>query len=135
MKNYVITSGAFTEKGNFTGYTALGQRIHFHERQMKAIGVSTDADLLGKFPLYSVADVKTINPFDENGKPALDESGNLVATERLTAMSVFLSKAELVNAHVDNATIDVDIRKGIMQAGKDAGLSESAVEELASLSI
>jgi hypothetical protein len=133
MKNYVITSGAFTKKGNFTGYTALGQRIHFHERQMKAIGVTTDADL--KFPLYSVADIKTINPFDENGKPALDESGNLVATERLTATSVFLSKAELVNAHVDNATIDVDIRKGIMQAGKDAGLSESAVEELASLSI
>jgi len=35
MKNFVINNGAFTANGNFSGYTALGVRVHLHKRQME----------------------------------------------------------------------------------------------------
>lgn len=133
MKNYVIQSGAFTTNGNLTGYTALGERIHFHKRQMEAMGIKEAKDL--KFPFYAIATNKTINPFDENGKPATNADGSLKTAERLTALSAFATKEALIGAHVDSATLDVEIKKNIISVAKEAGLTDAAVDALASLSI
>jgi hypothetical protein len=46
MKNYVINNGAFTANGNFSGYTALGVRVHLHKRQMNALGWNTTEDVV-----------------------------------------------------------------------------------------
>ena len=67
MKNYVINNGSFTKAGNFSGYTALGQRVHIYQRQMEALGWSANDDV--QFPFYCIGDIREIQPVDEKGNP------------------------------------------------------------------
>ena len=120
MKNLVINNGAFTEKGNFTGYTALGERVHIYGRQMDAIGIKSTDKV--QFPLFVIADMKTIN--------TVDKDGNETENQRLTALSVFAKKEDLIQAHVDSNMLTVEIAKSVKVTASSAGLSEAEVEAL-----
>ena len=128
MKNYVINNGKFTAAGNFSGYTALGERVHIFKSQMEVIGASTDADLKDNFPIFAIAVEKPIETVDANGE--------LLKTDyRLTALSVFKSREELKKAHADSAFLDIEIKQAIAEQASKSGLSQSAIDSLLSVAI
>lgn len=129
MKNYVINNGAFTASGNFSGYTALGERVHLFGRQMQALGWSKPEDV--KFPFYCIGTTKQIGQLDANGKPVVDANGVAVTTDRLTALSAFKTREEIKQAHADAALLDVEIQQEIRNQASTAGLSQQAVDALA----
>ena len=62
-------------------------------------------------------------------------AGKSTLVDRLTATSVFKTREELVNAHVDVATIDIDIKAAIAAKASTAGLTKEAVNALLAASI
>lgn len=130
-KNYVINNGAFTANGNFSGYTALGQRVHFHKRQMESLGWSKNEDV--KFPFYSIAEDKEIGQLDANGQPVMDSNGVAVTSKRLTALSAFTTRDSIKQAHADSALLDIEIAQEIKSQASSAGLSDSAINALQSV--
>jgi hypothetical protein len=133
MKNYAIQSGSFTDNGNFSAYTALGDRVHIHKRQMESLKWTKIEDV--KFPFFAIGAVKQIGQLDENSVPKVNADGTAVLVDRLTAMSVFATKQELIDAHVDVATLGVEIASSIKAKATSAGLTEDAVNMLLSASV
>lgn len=129
-KNYVINNGSFTANGNFSGYTALGERVHLHKRQMEALEWKTNDDV--KFPFYVIATIKQIGQLGTDGKAVLDASGLPVTSDRLTALSAFKTRDAIKQAHADAALLDVEIAQEIKSQASSAGLSEATVQALAS---
>jgi hypothetical protein len=132
MKNYVINNGAFTANGNFSGYTALGVRVHLHKRQMEALEWKANADIT--FPFFCIAEVKEIGSLNADGSAVVDANGVEVKSERLTALSAFKTKAEITQAHADSKLLDVEIAQAIETQAKASGLSDSAIATLANAS-
>lgn len=128
MKNYAITSGKFTGKGNFTGYTAKGERLHVHAAQMSSLGWKSDAEV--KFPFFAIGAVKQIGQLNEDATPKVDANNQPVLVDRLTAMSVFATKVALVAAHADDATLDIEVAKAVKESAVANGLSTKEVEAL-----
>jgi hypothetical protein len=127
MKNYVINNGGFTAAGNFTGYTAMGERVHIYARQMAANNWEADEDVT--FPFYCLAIEKEIQPFDANGKP----SGETV--KRLTATSVFLTVDALAEAKGATILVEAKVNKLIAEEAVAAGLTAEAVADLLSVAV
>jgi hypothetical protein len=130
-KNFVINNGNFTANGNFSGYTALGQRVHFHKRQMESLNWKTDTDV--KFPFYSIAEDKEIGQLDANGKPLLDVNGTPVTATRLTALSAFVDRTAIKQAHADATLLDIEIAQEIKAQASSAGLTDSAINALSAI--
>ena len=122
MKNLVINNGTFSAAGNFSGYNTLGTRVHIYKRQMDALNWTSVEDI--DFPFYCIADIKTVQSTDDAGNPVGE------ASERLTALSVFKTKAEMTQAHVDNATLDMEIKKSIADEAAKVGLDTVSIEAL-----
>ena len=133
MKNYVINNGQFTANGNFSGYTALGERVHIFGRQMSALGWAKQDDV--KFPFYAIGTTKQISQLDTNGKPLVNADGTPVTADRLTALSAFKSRDEIKQAHADAALLDIEIAQEIRTQASSAGLSQQAVDALANAAI
>lgn len=125
MKNYVINNGTFTANGNFSGYTALGERVHLFGRQMQALGWSKQEDV--KFPFYAIGQMKQINQLNEKGE-------TIGTADRLTALSAFKTREDIKQAHADSALLDIEIAQEIRNQASTAGLSEQAVNALANAS-
>lgn len=126
MKNFVINNGSFTAAGNFSGYTALGERVHIYGRQMESLEWSNNSDIV--FPFYAIGALKEINNIDKDGA--------IISTDqRLTALSVFKTRQDITNAHTESAFLDVEIKKSIAEEAAKVGLSEAAIESLLSVSI
>lgn len=120
-KNYVINNGSFTANGNFSGYTALGERVHIFKRQMESLGWTSNEQV--NFPFFAIGTMKQINQ--------LDASGAVVGTsDRLTALSAFKTKEDIKQAHVDSKLLDIEIQQEINAQASSAGLSEAAVNSL-----
>lgn len=132
MKNYVINNGTFTASGNFSGYTALGERVHIFGRQIQALGWTKPEDV--KFPFYCIGTTKQIGQLDGSGKPMVDASGVAITSDRLTALSAFKTRDEIKQAHADSALLDIEIQQEIRNQASTAGLSEQAVNALANAS-
>jgi len=132
MKNYVINNGAFTANGNFSGYTALGVRVHLHKRQMESLEWTTNADI--KFPFFCIAETKQIGSLNADGSAVVDANGVEIKSDRLTALSAFKTKAEITQAHADSSLLDVEIAQAIQTQAKASGLSETALSALANAS-
>jgi hypothetical protein len=132
MKNYVINNGTFTASGNFSGYTALGERVHIFGRQIQALGWAKPEDV--KFPFYCIGTTKQIGQLDASGKPMVDASGVAITSDRLTALSAFKTREEIKQAHADSALLDIEIQQEIRNQASTAGLSEQAVNALANAS-
>lgn len=128
-KNYVINNGSFTANGNFSGYTALGERVHLHKRQMEALEWRANTDV--KFPFYVIATIKQIGQLGTDGKPVVGENGLPVTSDRLTALSAFKTRDEIKQAHADAALLDVEIAQEIKTQASSAGLSDATVMALA----
>jgi hypothetical protein len=134
MKNYTIVSGSFTTAGNFTGYTAMGKRVHVYARQMEGLGFKEDADV--KLPLFVVAEEMDITQQDANGETLVDANGvAVVVGQRLTARSVFATKESLTSAMVDELTLDISIAKAVKAEATSAGLTEAQIDSLLKASI
>ena len=132
MKNYVINNGAFTANGNFSGYTALGVRVHLHKRQMNALGWESTTDV--QFPFFCIAETKQIGSLDASGNAVVDNNGVEIKSDRLTALSAFKTKGEITQAHADSALLDIEIAQTIKTQATSAGLSENAINTLANAS-
>jgi hypothetical protein len=132
MKNYVINNGAFTANENFSGYTALGVRVHLHKRQMNALGWEQTADVT--FPFFCIAEEKQIGALNADGSTVVDVNGVAITSPRLTALSAFKTKNEITQAHADSALLDVEIAQAIQTQATSAGLSDKAIATLANAS-
>ena len=133
MKNFAIHSGNFSANGNFSGYTALGERLFIHKTQMGGLGL--EAGALPSFPFYAIGDTKMIGQLDANGLAAVNADGSLVQVPRLQALSIFSNKEALTSAHVDTATLDIEIKQAISSAASSAGLTQSAIDSLLAVSL
>lgn len=135
-RNFSIVSGNFTESGNFSGYNALGERLHIHAKQMAGAGITPETLA---FPFFAIGTVKQIGQLDENSEPKLNADGTPVLIDRLTATSVFTTKAALLQAHVDNSMLDSEVSIAIAVAtatvAKSSGLSEKALAALMTASV
>ena len=130
-KNYVINNGNFTGNGNFSGYTALGERVHFHKRQMESLSWTKNEDV--KFPFYSIATMKSIGQLDTTGKPVVDAvTGLPITADRLTALSAFKTRDEIKQAHADASLLDIEIAQEIRSQATTAGLTDDVLKQLAS---
>lgn len=121
MKNYVINNGKFTTE-NFSGYTAMGERVHIYGRQMASLGWEAIEDV--KFPFYCIAADKEIEPNGPDGKPSGEK------TMRLTALSVFKTKADITTARSESIMLDVEINKSIAEEAEKIGISQATLETL-----
>jgi hypothetical protein len=130
-KNYAITSGNFTTRGNFTAYTALGDRLFIHKTQMA--GLNLEEGKLPTFPFYCLGDTKKIGQLDLNGKAVLNPDGTELQVDRLQALSIFATKDELKQALVDNATLDIEINAAIKESATAAGLTEAQFNRMVDL--
>lgn len=133
MKNYVINNGSFTEAGNFSGYTALGERVHLYKRQMDALGWTKNEDV--KFPFYVIGEVKAFNKVDGDRKPIIGADGKPEMSERLTALSAFKTREEIKQAHADSKLLDIEITKEIKAQATSAGLTEEDIKSLSMAAI
>lgn len=130
-KNYVINNGNFTANGNFSGYTALGDRVHLHKRQMESLGWTKNEDV--KFPFYTIATIKQIGQLNDKGQAVMDATTGLPVTQdRLTALSAFKSRDEIKQAHADSRLLDIEIEQEINAQASSAGLTSEAIKALAS---
>lgn len=136
MNSYRIISGAFTTgegaQGNFSGYTALGKRIHIFKRQMEALGYTADnAPTAEDFPLFVIAEEKLIPKLDKNRQPLTDPTtGEQLTSVRLTATAVFKNKEEIVDACVEESTLGAEIKDSIAKAASSKGLTQEVVNQL-----
>ena len=127
MKNQVINNGAFTAAGNFSGYTALGNRIHIYARQMASLGWTSNEDIT--FPFYCITKDSEIKELDSAG----NETGKTSLRE--TATSVFKTREAINQAHIDSATLDMEIKKNIAEEAAKVGLSKDSIESLLNASV
>jgi hypothetical protein len=133
MKNYSIHSGNFSANGNFSGYTALGERLFIHKTQMAGLGWASQEQV--KFPFYAIGAEKMIGQLDADRNPLKNADGTLVQVARLQALSIFPNKEALTSAHVDTATLDIEIKSAIKASASAAGLSEESISSLVNAAI
>lgn len=133
MKNFAIVSGTFSAAGNFSGYDALGTRVHIRKAQMESLGF-TSAET-AKYPFYAVVNEDEINPRNDAGELMVDTAGNPVLVKRLTAKSVFANKAALVEARAEVATLDIEVQAAVQQKAKAAGLTDQQIAAIAAVSL
>jgi len=131
MRNFTVQSGGFTNAGNFTAYSALGERVFIHKRVMESQKWTKTEDV--KFPFYAIIDTKEIGQLDDAGKPKMNDNGTALLVQRLQALSIFASEESLTNAQVDNVTLDIRVKSAIKSSASSAGLTESAIESLLSV--
>ena len=129
----LINSGNFSENGNFSGYNVKGDRVHIFARQMKGLGINTDADFAAAGSIYVRAVNKVYGArLDANGNPIPYRDGSL-SMSRLTATAVFKTEADYINAMASDATTDAKVKHRIAQEYASIGLTPEAVEELEAL--
>lgn len=134
MQNLVIVSGGFTAAGNFSGYTTFEQRVHIYKRQMDAINIKAGEVI--SFPLYVMAESKKIGQLNEAGEPIIDAITKVpVTVDRLTATSVFLNEASIIEAHVQTASLDMKITAALNTAATTLGLTKEQLLSLANASL
>ena len=129
-----VNNGQFTSQGNFTGYTALGKRVHIYKRQMESLGVKFDdankpeSDV--QLPFYCLAEEKTFpNKLGADGKPVTGPDGK-TGFSRLTALSVFANVEALGGAVAEEFTLKGQIQNIVREKASNAGLTENAIDAL-----
>ena len=129
MKSTTIIQGNFAKsagnKGNFTGYNAIGEQIFIPKAMIEALGIKKDADFTT--PIYALIDVKTYNSVDANNTP-------IGTFDRLTALSIYKTVAELVAVKNADAVLAIEERKHLESVVSSADLSEASVNAILSAS-
>lgn len=145
MKNYIITSATCTANGNVSAYTPKGERIHIYARQLQSLGltkemIGTDTvkgtnPITVDNPLFCIAEHKTFNARkDDQGNSIPFADGSTTMT-RLTALSVFTKKTQLIGAHVEENLLEQEIQHETNKVATSRGLTTSDVSTLANASV
>lgn len=130
MKKFIINNGKFSDKA-FSGYTAKGERIHVHARQMEALGFTKGSEIA--YPFYVIAEPKDYPArLDAAGQPIANADGTFGIKGRLTATAIFKSIDSLSQAFVDDATLDARVENAINAAIKSYKLDTKSVGQLES---
>lgn len=133
-KNYVVVSGNFSPNGNYSGYTADGERIFIAKRQMEGHGWAADKDV--KFPILCVGTIKTYNQLEEDGTTvAKDDQGNNITFDRLTALSTFTDEDAFVQARTAGQRLEIKMASALVVEGTTANLTAKQLESLLAASV
>ena len=131
MRSTAITSGKFAtgegQKGNFTAYNSRREQIFIHKSVMAEQGWKEDKDVPKMF--YALVDDKDIQTRDENGE-LTDKT-----VKRLTALSIFGTEADLINAVNSDARLEVAIKQDLKAIATSAGLTEASMKSLLEVAI
>lgn len=123
MNIIAILSGNFSEKGNFSGYNAAGQRIHIAARQMETLGYTPEsiATTPITFPLYTIAVEREFNVLDTDGAPTAEKF------QRLQAGSVFPTKAAAIEAFNADKVLTIEAGAELKKVATGLGLTDKQV--------
>lgn len=131
MQIVAIQSGNFSEKGNFSGYNASGQRIHIAGRQMESLGHTPESVKTKPitFPLYTIAVEREFNTLDANGEPTTEKF------TRTQAGSVFATKADAITAYNSDKVLGLEAVADLAKTAKELNLTDAVLAELASVPV
>lgn len=126
MKTIVLQSGAFTDKGNFTGYNAAGIRFHVPAKTIAAIGITPESVKTTPiaFPLYAIVVEREFNVLDESGEPT-DKT-----FKREQAGSVFATKDALIEAYNADKVVGLEAAASLAKTAVASGLTEAQLAAL-----
>lgn len=127
MKKLIITSGNWTEKGNFSGYSPELGRVHLYGAQMEGLGFKKGETV--KFPLFAIGAEKEFNTLNEAGEPTGEKF------TRWQANSLFTDRKQLAETLAFDSLIDVEVKQFVKAEATTAGLSEKEVEALLAMAI
>ena len=128
MKKMVqIVSGSFSEKGNFSGYSTTGERIHLSAQQMENLGYKKDAVVA--FPFFVIAVERSFNKLDENSNPVVVDGVEQTFT-RVQAGSAFKTKEEMIGAFNSDKVFDIEATAQLKAIATDAGLTQAVIDTL-----
>jgi len=125
-----IVGGNFSKAGNFSGYDEENERYFIHKRVMEQQGWNKDSDV--KFPFWTKAGVREYNTLDENGEAQTDAEGNTLKFKRMQVLTIYKSREAMIESAINKATVDIEIQAGIQAKASTAGLSQAAIDTLAS---
>ena len=145
MKNYIITSATCTDNGNVSAYTSKGERIHIYARQLQSLGLTkeelgTDKEKGTKpitvdNPLFCIAEIKTFNARKDDQGNSIPFADGSLTMSRLTALSVFTKKTQLIGAHVEENLLEQEIQHETTKVASSRGLTSDSVAQLANASV
>lgn len=118
----MLTRGSFSEKGNFSGYTTKGVRIHIPALMMSELGY--DKDKKPEFPLYACVVERTFDILNDEDKPTGE------TFTRAQAGSIFKSKAEAIEAMNSDDLLALEAKAELYKGAKSFGLTEDTLKKL-----
>ena len=121
-----IHSGNFAKgeknQGNFTGYTADGEKFFINKALLSSLKWTKDADV--EFPFYAITDETPIQTRDADGE--LTE----VTVQRAKALSIFKSEDQMINAFNSSARMQIKAKVNLAQHATASGLSTATISAL-----
>lgn len=133
MKNVILNSGSVkAETGNLSGYSLTMGRIHVFGKQLIAAGIDPTKVT---FPLYAIVKStkvpQRVKDAAGNWSPKLGADGQpLPDQDRLTAVAVFKTKADLIKAHVSEALLGAEADQEFAKEATALGLTAEAAAKL-----
>lgn len=125
MQTVAIISGNFTGSNNFSGYNALGKRIHVPARQLENLGITKETKI--QFPLYAVVTEREFDVLDDSGNPTGEKF------KREQAGSIFKTKEEMINAVNADKLLTIEAHADLQSKAKASNLTEDAMSALLSV--
>lgn len=125
-----LVRGQWSDKGNFSGYTSKGVRIHVPSLMMGELGYAKDAkDAEGKpvkieYPLYACVVERTFNVLNDEG----EETGETFT--RAQAGSIFKSRQEAIDAMNSDDLLALEAKADLYKSAKSFGLTEDTLKKL-----
>ena len=129
--NYItITSGKFSDAGNFTASSILGKKIFVSKNLLESAGI-TPATI--KYPLFGVWTEEMIGQRDPITRDLVkNPDGTFAQVSREGATALFLTKDAMQQACLDDDSLERDIKNALVEASTK-GLSQKSVDALANL--
>ena len=126
-----LVRGQWSDKGNYSGYTSKGARVHIPKLMMGELGFEKDAvDKDGKpvkVPqLFACVVERTFDVLNDDGESTGD------TFTRAQAGSVFLTKQEAIDAMNSDDLLALEAKADLYKGAKSFGLTE---ENLAKMSV
>ncbi len=124
---FIINNGNWTEKG-FQGYNKLGKRVFIHLRQMESIGAKKGDTV--NLPIYALGEERTYQANKDANGVAIPYADGSLSMKRVTALSVFVTKAAFVEAMNEDKFIQLEVTSGFNTKVKDLGLTADQIKDL-----
>lgn len=122
-----LVRGQFSEKGNFSGYTAKGVRIHIPALMMSELGYDKDhKPTKTDFPLYACVVEREFDILNDEDEPT---GGKF---KRAQAGSIFKTEQEGLDAMNADEKLARKAKVQLYQYTKELGLTEDTLKQLTS---